>query len=129
MRISDWSSDVCSSDLVTGGTPTSTTPLRRPGVTRRAAHNRRNSQWRKASAEAAKSHASRRRPLCQNRTPPILPKRAWLKSRRNGSPDRGARRSEDQTSDLKSLMRIPYDVLSLKKNNKSAEHTKYIQSH
>src|SRR3546814_3013058 len=110
MRISDWSSDVCSSDIVTGGTPTSTTPLRRPGVTRRAAHNRRNSQWRKASAEAAKSHASRRRPLCQNRTPPILPKRDWLKSRQNGSTDR----SEEHTSELQSLMRISYDDLCLK---------------
>src|SRR3546814_1854735 len=88
MRISDWSSDVCSSDL---------TPSDRRGARPRPAlsvpHRRR---------AGAGGHI-----LCAIR-------RA---TRRAGARGTGAR-SEEHTSELQSLMRISYAVFCLKKKNK-----------
>src|SRR3546814_4136759 len=93
MRISDWSSDVCSSDL--------REPRREP---------------------ARLPHACEppRHALCVGRpTPPwlwhrpsdrLLPPRRGFRSRR-----RSSARSEEHTSELQSLMRISYAVFCLKK--------------
>src|SRR3546814_7025668 len=94
MRISDWSSDVCSSDLGWPPPP----------------HSSANSCSRAAPSpsprRAAGGHgpASRRRRACRA----VLSR--WRKSR-----------SEEHTSELQSLMRISYAVFCLKKKNKKKE--------
>src|SRR3546814_7644819 len=103
MRISDWSSDVCSSDLLAGcdGAPTArvtayTISLGTPG----------------AMAEQAATAAADGYRL--------------LKIKLTGEDDRlrvagvrrGAPRSEEHTSELQSLMRISYAVFCLKKKKK-----------
>src|SRR3546814_1773825 len=86
VRISDWSSDVCSSYL-----------RRRPGGARRARGGRR--------------HLHRRRRPVQLRA--LLEGHA---ARRRARPPRARRqRSEEHTSELQSLMRISYAVFCLKK--------------
>src|SRR3546814_5569027 len=113
MRISDWSSDVCSSDLLqeagesirarlkplrSGSTTTDTTwracnePVPQPAVLDRAGAGRR----------AARTAAAGRPGLRAGALP------------RHGLHDH--RRSEEHTSELQSLMRISYAVFCLKKN-------------
>src|SRR3546814_2556147 len=113
MRISDWSSDVCSSDL----SQALSTEERRPSAQRRAG----------ASGLASLSFR-RAFPL------PSLPFRHGLglikaKTQRihngvahhrrgHGEQDQAADRSEEHTSELQSLMRISYAVFCLKKKTK-----------
>src|SRR3546814_9247493 len=99
MRISDWSSDVCSSDLH---------PRSGPGRSRAAAPSptsigrsparpmRKNYPW-------ASTHYSSTRP-----------------ARRTA---RRSRRSEEHTSELQSLMRISYAVFCLKKKKTKLTNT------
>src|SRR3546814_5360087 len=122
MRISDWSSDVCSSDLVGDGLelaarapalssrirfrddaqadPLGAGPVRMPSTSRmqRALHC--------PSAQA--SHAGRTRTLAVARQHAILYRYIRM-------------RSEEHTSELQSLMRSSYAVFCLKKKT----HTKY----
>src|SRR3546814_4250415 len=91
MRISDWSSDVCSSDLPRRTGPAAMGPIRlghawhRPaGVERGGDQSDHRSQYRCA-------HGPHMRPAA------------------------GHRRSEEHTSELQSLMRISYAVFCLKK--------------
>src|SRR3546814_1766686 len=119
MRISDWSSDVCSSDLLFG-------------CLRKAAHRQGSEQQERQRQAAAhhlrQLHDRRERtgppPACHPRVP-ALP-RCLLRLRRSAvSPsDRvlGARdcrrgRSEEHTSELQSLMRISSAVFCLKQKN------------
>src|SRR3546814_5870034 len=108
MRISDWSSDVCSSDLVpirlhrkqmpgarsdhpvlpTGTNERSTIP--RPLIIRHSRHRDR------VAARTKLSSAERRR-------------------RRGAADANDIARSEEHTSELQSLMRISYAVFCLKK--------------
>src|SRR3546814_1057783 len=92
MRISDWSSDVCSSDLGHQCSKIWCT-LR----TRRAAGGQLGSafNWRLPTSSAL---AGKRRPAC------LSPAGTWLWDR-----------SEEHTSELQSLMRISYAVFCLKK--------------
>src|SRR3546814_1603556 len=108
MRISDWSSDVCSSDLRSrrcGGTAGSCSPT--PSMARRSAaalptsspptfNGSRNNGRRNKGLDPRRHGGARReraggRLLCQ------------------------PRRSEEHTSELQSLMRISYAVFCLKK--------------
>src|SRR3546814_7238429 len=108
MRISDWSSDVCSSDL---STVTSTPPPWRRGASRgrrslTGTPSTRRSQFHSVELlipsdwAAAATAAVGFIPLDLNRSTraPIV-----------------ARRSEEHTSELQSLMRISYAVFCLKK--------------
>src|SRR3546814_1317412 len=107
MRISDWSSDVCSSDLRAGATHRSVVP---------------------AAMRAASRPTSRRRPAPG---PPLrrskdarrraAPTYGWHGSTRDPRPAACAPRSEEHTSELQSLMRISYAVFCLKK--KTNNHT------
>src|SRR3546814_3046711 len=108
MRISDWSSDVCSSDLP----PESLRPsCRKPISSRRT--------------DAGRGRA------CQAGVKPRLRGRVAAPSdhRRAGTagrpPPTGRRRprSEEHTSELQSLMRISYAVFCLKKKKKQHTHT------
>src|SRR3546814_3261231 len=109
MRISDWSSDVCSSDLLKrGATVFSPTPRRKsPTRVRPWPPPRHASRPLKAAASARRA------------------RRCVLRSYHTGP----ANRSEEHTSELQSLMRISYAVFCLQKNknkktkNKNSNNT------
>src|SRR3546814_3547295 len=132
MRISDWSSDVCSSDLKLG----IHSPVIRsldPGD-----RNRRNAQQQQrvhapAAVTEIDAEQEEERPsyigegdtgLDHHRH--VLRQRPSLDSdgrrasgsKRSTNPTISALRSEEHTSELQSLMRISYAVFCLKKKNK-----------
>src|SRR3546814_4681234 len=96
MRISDWSSDVCSSDLRTRAT----SPLQCAGSRRLG--------WRLAQ------WLPEQRGWARCSIPGSLP--CSHSPHGSASPARSIR-SEEHTSELQSLMRISYAVFCLKKNN------------
>src|SRR3546814_10135088 len=120
MRISDWSSDVCSSDLC---------PLFAAGFARTAQGARRSV----ANGAAGRSRGGKdalggsHLPAHRDRDCAASRGRIWLRTfhriffypqswpgdRRHGHP-----RSEEHTSELQSLMRNSYAVFCLKKKNK-----------
>src|SRR3546814_8257343 len=108
MRISDWSSDVCSSDLQPRGGPRCG-PV---GLCRRR-------HWPKRSLSAIIANAARAA------SPPLsfsdlrARTHAWASFSTVKIPL--PTRSEEHTSELQSLMRISYAVFCLKKK----KHTKY----
>src|SRR3546814_6015684 len=95
MRISDWSSDVCSSDLPAPAAP--------------AAH---------AHAAPESRSRARGRDQLSVQYPNVIPAKAGTHLPRQAAQhvrrDSG-RRSEEHTSELQSLMRISYAVFCLKK--------------
>src|SRR3546814_9570111 len=108
MRISDWSSDVCSSDLTRASPPADERPTRPP--TDLARPSRRDVR-RHGDIPACRS---------RNRRP-----QSWILHRRQctGAAPLLRSRSEEHTSELQSLMRISYAVFCLKK-----KHTKDTKS-
>src|SRR3546814_7326495 len=94
MRISDWSSDVCSSDLV-----------RRllADIAGKQAEMLPQSRW------VGRDFADAARAMHEGRTAEDM-------IHGQASPEE-ARRSEEHTSELQSLMRISYAVFCLKKTN------------
>src|SRR3546814_7596203 len=117
MRSSEWSSDVCSSDLLR------CCPNNRVG--RRCAVppwplRSRGADSRRPSAVLVEAHRSRghrgapapRPGENRGRTHPIA---APCASRPTSCPREYARKSEEHTSELQSLMRISYAVFCLKK--------------
>src|SRR3546814_6300562 len=122
MRISDWSSDVCSSDLegvskvdrrcwrpVCAACPTRPGPptLARDRRTLRVSAPPPRCRQSTARSEQ-KGHARSMRP----------PDRSWP------SAQAGRTRSEEHTSELQSLMRISYAVFCLKKKKNTKNYTK-----
>src|SRR3546814_5857599 len=137
MRISDWSSDVCSSDL-------------RPAPCAGARRCRRRCSRRRCSAAATRAFRTRRRrrhrcargcrgraraagppsspngprrsPACRTRrarpSPAARERASCRQGRRWRRRTRMRRRSEEHTSELQSLMRISYAVFCLKNKNK-----------
>src|SRR3546814_10251277 len=116
MRISDWSSDVCSSDL----------PERRRHRDREGAGTQRG----EAAAAVAPGPALRSYQVIETHRFSIaaLPTRVSRTRRLNrryiaGLLRPGALRSEEHTSELQSLMRISYAVFCLKKkHNKQSKN-------
>src|SRR3546814_10185755 len=116
MRISDWSSDVCSSDL-----SASTSPRQGPAALRRC---------RKETFPISQPVAPRRRypgRAPTSRRPPSPRRRPPPADRAEGRlllpPTRSGGRSEEHTSELQSLMRISYAVFCLtKKIKKTDDH-------
>src|SRR3546814_1332363 len=109
MRISDWSSDVCSSDLRRASTIAA---LSAPRIART-----RSAAARLSGARKAKS----RRTDCSA---------GGAKAARAGPLARFAGRSEEHTSELQSLMRISYAVFCLQnKKQNQKNHRQYIQQH
>src|SRR3546814_7699607 len=113
MRISDWSSDVCSSDLPPGP-GRSDDPLRA-----RPREDQRRSA-RQHGADAARAGRDRPRLTLARLTLVSLPFKGrvgagmgW--SRLGCGISRRVTRSEEHTSELQSLMRISYAVFCLKK--------------
>src|SRR3546814_6019090 len=113
MRISDWSSDVCSSDLRRArALPAAWHPggshqeLRRRGDLRQ---DRGGAVARPAGGDDRAADTLRRRNRPLGRGSPGVDRSATVISR--------PLRSEEHTSELQSLMRISYAVFCLKKKN------------
>src|SRR3546814_9410210 len=103
MRISDWSSDVCSSDLEGRDAP----------VRRRARAEAGAAPARAGDFERIGAHGGGGYDGDPDQPDPFFG-RAPLSPRR--------RRSEEHTSELQSLMRISYAVFCLKKKKKNNTH-------
>src|SRR3546814_4362815 len=110
MRISDWSSDVCSSDLqaiIRGHQP-------RDHAMFAVMPNGANDRWSDDLAHRATSARGQRLSM----KIVIDDLRHRLGKGRFGIPRQGRGRSEEHTSELQSLMRISYAVFCLNKKNK-----------
>src|SRR3546814_4607047 len=116
MRISDWSSDVCSSDL------SPPRPDRSPSG--RRTRGGPAARWRYSSPVAAPPPRKRQ---YLRFPPPTTSPPPRLSDRRVGRmPFRS--RSEEHTSELQSLMRISYAVFCLQKKNKN-KNEQYHYTH
>src|SRR3546814_10056705 len=109
MRISDWSSDVCSSDLERDAA--------RHGVAHRPGNRQAGGRSGRRIARAAESvgFASDQPPLGQIGQFQIVKKEVQKLLTRQNEPE--FIRSEEHTYELQTLMRISYAVLRLKKKN------------
>src|SRR3546814_6731235 len=109
MRISDWSSDVCSSDLrtCTPDTPRATPPVPPGGAGSREATSRAPAS---ANNPPEEDPENARAPA---ESPSAVGSRRWARAIDPGC----TRRSEEHTSELQSLMRISYAVFCLHKKN------------
>src|SRR3546814_10863586 len=123
MRISDWSSDVCSSDLLwVGGVA-----VLAESVLRRAAGARADigepglHVIGRAGAIVVGPVAQRGGGEVAQRAVVDLGIRRGDAGRRVGVADDGAERSEEHTSELQSLMRISYAVFCLKKKTRTTK--------
>src|SRR3546814_2625330 len=120
MRISDWSSDVCSSDL-------STPPPTQPPWMAASTGTRQRSITAKVSCISATARRicspTRPRSPC-SMSPAILPNAARSSPPVKCLPVEAITRSEEHTSELQSLMRISYAVFCLTKK-KIQKHKKY----
>src|SRR3546814_2697602 len=123
MRISDWSSDVCSSDLDARGAVLQqgkAARQRRPlGIRDRPEPGARCALPLKAgSGKGRRKKCWGSFPCMRSTGPALQPARAAEAARRRGGRQH---RSEEHTSELQSLKRISYDVLCLNKE-------KYVNS-
>src|SRR3546814_5317178 len=113
MRISDWSSDVCSSDLLGQHRPDLRVAEAEPRRLR--AHTRHSA----GDAPGPPGSVRLRAPAADVQGPAPDPVRRPALGAGQAGPaaagDRKAHRSEEHTSELQSLMRISYAVFCLKK--------------
>src|SRR3546814_5915010 len=115
MRISDWSSDVCSSDLARGGGADRAlagghlSGIAQPGGARgaRGCARRAGRGIGRGARRQCGAGAARHDPVAAVERDQFLP----------------ADRSEEHTSELQSLMRISYAVFCLKKKNEKRTNT------
>src|SRR3546814_10613795 len=108
MRISDWSSDVCSSDLDHRRQYVTRTTARTSQGASRSVHEGRNTYVRDSKGQGVVHRSGERR----------FGARAWLCNVGRGADHHhtgSGSRSEEHTSELQSLMRISYAVFCLKK--------------
>src|SRR3546814_5832089 len=111
MRISDWSSDVCSSDLLNPVTPDGKT--RYPRLSEKET-------WRKLMAVAKHETAHLSVAWHSEVYAQILTGIDKIFDQRQA-------RSEEHTSELQSIMRISYAVFCLKKKKQIKYHNYYTQ--
>src|SRR3546814_5716294 len=115
MRISDWSSDVCSSDLLDIEVlpqPYHTQPMPTPRRCRESCSLNFSAAARQSRQAGRSASRQRGRPAEASSTWPVAvasPTRMALSARNSSG------RSEEHTSELQSLMRISYAVFCLKK--------------
>src|SRR3546814_10365718 len=113
MRISDWSSDVCSSDLIRGDMKRDRPEIARAGdigdrLTGEAAREERRKGGGRRVIHMPEQQAFARDAQCvRHQQFGIQP---------------GSSRSEEHTSELQSLMRISYAVFCLNKKKKNNKH-------
>src|SRR3546814_3896773 len=145
MRISDWSSDVCSSDLPLcegrgGHRPGAINPVDEGHLKRRFVRADQNMIYRLRRAGAvhgrwAWSHAlafirpvRRRRALNVEKRIQMITRNKVEQPRIDINAHVIPPRSEEHTSELQSLMRISYAVFCLKKKNKQNNHIQKTKS-
>src|SRR3546814_4362411 len=111
MRISDWSSDVCSSDLG----PVPRTP--RCAVRNRSRDQRSAAEAEEGQEEAGGGESDRQAEDDLDQAPEAAGRLAKCEGQAGDDDDyhRDDLRSEEHTSELQSLMRISYAVFCLKK--------------
>src|SRR3546814_6319008 len=115
MRISDWSSDVCSSDLPVRAEVEEPGPAVAVGqAASESAADSGSSQISELVRRIDKYQSTRGQPAA-----PRAPRAAFLFET---GPDGVIHRSEEHTSELQSLMRISYAVFCLKKKKDNTEN-------
>src|SRR3546814_8491433 len=129
MRISDWSSDVCSSDLPVSRALSLRASLRaspRDSARRSRRPGRDCAEDSGAGApkvvprtNGSRANGSR----ASRRAPPGAGRPVGTKSQGIRPEPQASLRSEEHTSELQSLMRISYDVFCLKKNKKKKKES------
>src|SRR3546814_8738167 len=127
MRISDWSSDVCSSDLRLFRPAAAAPPAGRPVVRRHHADQAERQPRRQPGAPASCLFAPAD-PAAAPAEPDRHPGRAVAPA---APPHRREHRAEDErseehTSELQSLMRISYAVFCLKKKKTCKKSIKVV---
>src|SRR3546814_10584635 len=116
MRISDWSSDVCSSDLA----------LLLARLLARLGRLARERRWRCDRFQRRRGRKQGRRRAAAEQEQSRHPQQQHRAAPGQNPPHR---RSEEHTSELQSLMRISYAVFCLKKKNKKTiQRTKTTSS-
>src|SRR3546814_3872907 len=108
MRISDWSSDVCSSDLLEHQAPSREPVGARDGLQRLAHHGLVQRGLLGGEADHVVGLGLGRQVRCDARVD-------LAATQEERAHERGEGRSEEHTSELQSLMRISYAVFCLKK--------------
>src|SRR3546814_7438227 len=132
MRISDWSSDVCSSDLISAGnwndarTRLEAVESRYPfgGYAQQSLIDQAYVNWKDAEPEQALAAIDRFQQQYPNH--PGTDYMLYLKGLITFTPPSASftkLRSEEHTSELQSLMRISYAVFCLKKTNQHKTQT------
>src|SRR3546814_5417128 len=114
MRISYWSSDVCSSDLSSSRGDRTLSFLSLLGTAAPSSH-RRTAQLVLPLKSRRRSYKDRNPPARVLRNPAIRGARHRGAARPRSIAPRAPYRSEEHTSELQSLMRISYAVFCLKK--------------
>src|SRR3546814_7719072 len=117
MRISDWSSDVCSSDLQV----VAEADRIHRAVGRGQRHDHQEAAGGALDAHALLGHRTRQPRL--DAADAVLHLDLRLADRRSRLEGDG--RSEEHTSELQSLMRNSYAVFCLKKKKETYQHSKY----
>src|SRR3546814_3344821 len=112
MRISDWSSDVCSSDLLHRSFPGTLDPEQAPADVRYR-------QFRRQPVNRQEFQAPGHGGLFGRRSLERLHQLRRAQAIRSDDPGELVGRSEEHTSELQSLMRISYAVFCLKKKIKT----------
>src|SRR3546814_5741962 len=124
MRISDWSSDVCSSDLPGGIRAEPAQHESRQGL---EVAGIRHAVERERPFDLVHRHAAVEQPGAV-----VAPHRVRIVlavALRQIAGDRRRGRSEEHTSELQSLMRISYAVFCLKKKNEAATRLRPMSAH
>src|SRR3546814_3250270 len=111
MRISDWSSDVCSSDLVPLAPPLARALGKLPAGDDRTRGAGRGARGRPARLAGPGGVAA------------VPARRLVVAAQAGGRAQPPGRRAEEHTSELQSLMRISYAVFCLKKKITHKQHT------
>src|SRR3546814_8381473 len=123
MRISDWSSDVCSSDLMQSRCPAvaeAPTSLRNP-----RGEERRQPRRRLKRAEVGADEAGAAVEFEHQRSGCGRAGDQWIRHDETRGRRRAGRRSEEHTSELQSLMRTSYAGFCL---TKTTQHYKAINA-
>src|SRR3546814_1598161 len=126
MRISDWSSDVCSSDLHAGAARPAALRIARSRTCARCARDLRAPGFARSTSPPAdrstlridrRDRSETRAAVCRRGFQRLVAARQSAPAvlRLAGSFHERARRSEEHTSELQSLKRISYAVLCLQK--------------
>src|SRR3546814_9447781 len=127
MRISDWSSDVCSSDLHRGSSDLrhATAVARQRTARGLSLHTRRRARRsrRRACVGGRRGRAADQRWRNGESLPPVARPAAVSMNGQVTPKRRDYRRSEEHTSELQSLMRISYAVFCLKKKKRPNKYT------